>query len=94
MSATNDQQWACGCYAVNGGLVRLCTQTRPQGEVSAEQHGATAPFSPKCYRQAEQNTEASSPATTSSATPAATEAHTSEEPAADLEAAQNEQTEG
>jgi hypothetical protein len=47
-----EQKWACGCFAENGRVVVQCTQQKPAGEVSAERHASSSPFSPKCFRKA------------------------------------------
>lgn len=50
---TKEVKWSCGCHSVNGVLAQQCTQTRPNGEVSAEQHGVNKPFAAKCARPVE-----------------------------------------
>jgi len=56
-----EQKWLCGCHIVDGELVAECTQTRPQGEVSASQLAALKPYSAKCFRLAPQLVETPKP---------------------------------
>jgi len=45
-----ERRWSCGCLEVDGVLVRQCTQSKTHGEMSAEQHAQSQPFSVKCFR--------------------------------------------
>ena len=49
----HEVRWSCGCYEEDGKLVTKCTQTPPQGEISAAQHAVNQPFSRKCARLAQ-----------------------------------------
>lgn len=49
---SSEVKWSCGCYEMDGKVVQECTQTAPQGNVSAEQHAVNKPFARRCARLA------------------------------------------
>ena len=54
MAEPREVRWSCGCHEVDGQLEVRCTQTPNQGELSAERHAVSQPYSAKCFRTAEQ----------------------------------------